>query len=69
MFAKDSEIHGSFLNNDIHALKELLKTETDINILDKTSRRVSHLAASYNSPCIQQLLSFPDIDANKPEKF
>jgi len=25
-----------------------------------------HLAASYNSPCIQHLLSFPGIDANKP---
>ena len=26
-----------------------------------------HLAASYNSPCFQQLLSFPGIDANKPD--
>jgi len=32
MFAKDSEIHGSFLNNEIHALKELLKTKTDLTI-------------------------------------
>jgi ankyrin repeat protein len=52
MFAKDSEIHSSFWNNDIHILKEILKTKTDINSLDKDGRIALHLAASYNSPCI-----------------
>jgi len=67
MLAENSEIHGSVLNNDIHALKEHLKKETDINTLDKGGRTALHLAASYNSPCIQQLLSYPGIDANKPD--
>jgi len=64
---KDSEILGSVLNNDIHAHKEILKEKTDRNNLDKSGRIDLHLAASYNSPCIQQLLSFPDIDTNKPD--
>jgi ankyrin repeat protein len=68
MLAKDSKIHGSVLSNDIHALMEILKTKTDINTLDKGGRRALHLAASYNSPCIKELLSFEDIDANKPDK-
>jgi ankyrin repeat protein len=54
--------------NDIHDLKEFLKkNKTDINTLDKGGRRALHLAASYNRPYIQQLLSFPGIDANKPD--
>jgi ankyrin repeat protein len=64
MFAKDSEIHFSVLRNDIHALKEMLKKKTDINSLDRGGRTALHLAASYNIPCIQQLLSFPGIDTN-----
>ena len=67
MLAEYSEIHGSVLNNDIHALEEILKKKTDINISDKGGRTVLHLAASYNSPCIQRLLTFPGIDANKPD--
>jgi ankyrin repeat protein len=67
MLAKYFEIHGSVLSNDNHAVKELLQKETDINTLDKGGRTALHLAASYNSPCIQQLLSFPAIDVNKPD--
>ena len=67
MFAKDSEIHRSVLSKDDHALKEILQKNTNINTLDKGGRTALHLAASYNSPCILQLLSFPGIDANKPD--
>ena len=67
MLVEDSEIHGSVLNSDVHALNEILKKKIDINILDKDGRTALHLAASYNSPCIQQLLSFPGIDSNKPD--
>jgi len=67
MLSENSEIHGFVLNNDIHALKEFVKKKTDINALDKGGRTALHLAASYNSPCIQQLLSFPGIDTNKAD--
>jgi ankyrin repeat protein len=67
MLAEDSEIHYSVLNNDIHALKEILKKKTGINILDKGGRTALHLAASYNRPYIQYLLSFPDINVNIPD--
>jgi len=67
MLAENYEIHDSVLDNDVHALKELLKKKTNINTLDKGGRTALHLAASYNSPCIQQLLSFPGIDANIPD--
>jgi hypothetical protein len=67
MLAENSEIHCSVLNNDIDALKEHLKKKTDINTLDKGGRTALHLAAFYNSPYIQQLLSFPGIKANKPD--
>jgi len=67
MLAENYEIHDSVLDNDTHALKELLKKKRDVNTLDKGGRTALHLAASYNSPCIQQLLSFPGIDANKPD--
>jgi len=67
MLADDSEIHGSVLNNDIDALNEILKKERDINTLDKGGRTALHLAASYNSQYIQQLVSFPGIDTNKPD--
>jgi len=67
MLAEDSEFHDSVLNN-IGALKELLKKETDINTLDKGGRTALHLAASYNNPCIQQLLSFPGTQINKADE-
>jgi hypothetical protein len=67
ILAKDSEILGSVLNNDIHAHKEILKEKTDLKNLDKGGRIVSHLAASYNSPRFQQLLSLPGIDTNKSD--
>jgi len=67
MLAEHSEIHVSVLNNDIHVLKEFLKMKTDINTLQKGGRTALHLAASYNSPYIQQLLTLPDIDAHKPD--
>jgi ankyrin repeat protein len=67
ILAEVSEIHGSVMNNDMHALKEFLKEKTNINTLDTGGRTALHLAASYNSPCIQQLLSYPGIDANKPD--
>jgi len=67
MLAEDYEVHDSVLNNDIQALKEILKKKTDINTLDRGGRTALHLAASYNSPCIHQLLTFPGIDANKQD--
>jgi ankyrin repeat protein len=65
ILANNSEIHGFMLSSNTHALNEHLKKKTDINTLDKGGRTALHLAASYNSPCIQQLLSFPAIDVNK----
>jgi len=67
MLAERSEIHDSVLNNDIHVLTEFLKKKIEINILDKSCRTALHLAASYNRPYIQLLLSFPGNDANKPD--
>ena len=67
MLAGDSEIHDAILNNDIDAFEELLKKETDINFPDKGGRTPLHLAASYNSPLTQKLLSFPGVDTNKPD--
>ena len=68
MLADNSRIHVSVLNNDIDALNEILKKETDINTLDKGGRTALHLAASHNSPYIQQLVSFQGIDTNKPDE-
>jgi ankyrin repeat protein len=68
ILANDSEIHVSVLNNDIHAFQKILKKKTDINTFDKGGRTALHLAASYNSLCIQQLLSFPGIHINKPDE-
>jgi len=67
MLAIHSEIHGSVLSNDDHAPREILQKETDINTLDKGGRTALHLAASYNSQYIKQLLSFPGTDVNKPD--
>jgi len=67
MLAESSEIHGFVLNNDVHALKENIKEKMDINSFDKGGRTALHLAASYNNPCIQQLLTFPGIAVNKPD--
>jgi ankyrin repeat protein len=55
------------LSNDDHAPREILQKETDINTLDKGGIRALHLAASYNSQYIQQLLSFRGTDVNKPD--
>jgi len=65
MLAEDSEIHCAILSNDISAVEEFLKRETDINISDKGGRTALHLAASYNSPLTQKLLSGPGVNANK----
>jgi ankyrin repeat protein len=67
MLAEDSEIHGAVLNNEIDAVEEFLKKNTDINFSDKGDRTALHLAASYNSQVIQNLLSFPNVDANIPD--
>jgi ankyrin repeat protein len=67
MLAEDSEIQGTILNNDINAVEEFLKKGTNINISDKGGRTALHLAASYNRPFTQKLLSFPGVDANKPD--
>jgi ankyrin repeat protein len=67
MLAEDSEIHGAVLNNDIDAVEEFLKKETNINVSDKGGRTALHLALSYNRPFTQKLLSFPGVDANKPD--
>jgi ankyrin repeat protein len=68
MLAEDSIIHDSILNNDIHSLELILKEKTNINSLDKGGRTALHLAASYNTPYIQQLLSILGTDANKPDE-
>jgi len=65
MLAEDSEIHGAILSNDISALEEFLEGETDINISDKGGRTSLHLAASYNSPFTQKLLSGSGVNPNK----
>jgi ankyrin repeat protein len=57
----------SILNNDIHALKEILKEKADINSLEKCGRTALPLAASYNRPYIQNLLSFPGVDLTIPD--
>jgi len=67
MLAEDSEIHGALLNNDINTVEEFLKKETNKNVSDKGGRKALHLAASYNRPFTQKLLSFPGVDANKPD--
>jgi len=67
MLAVNSEIHDYVLNNKIHAIKEFLEKKRDINTLDKGGRTALHLAASYNRSYIQQLLSYPGIDTNKPD--
>ena len=67
MLAEDSEIHGAVLNNDIDTVEEFLKKETNINASDKGCKTALHLAASYNRPFTQKLLSFPGVDANKPD--
>jgi len=67
MLAEDSEIHGAVFNNDIEAFQEFLKKEKNINISDKGGRTALHLAAAYNSPFTQKLLSFPGVEVNKPD--
>jgi ankyrin repeat protein len=67
MLAEDSEIHVAVLNNSISALEKSLKNKKGINTEDKGGRTALHLAASYNSPLIQKLLSFPGVDANKED--
>jgi len=67
MLAEEYEMHSTVLNSDISAVEEFLKNETNVNISDKGGRTALHLAASYNSPLIQKLLSFPGVDANIPD--
>jgi len=67
MLAGYSEIHCAIMDDDQSAVKEFLKKKTDLSISDKGGRTALHLAASYNSPVIQELLSFPNVDANKPD--
>jgi ankyrin repeat protein len=64
MLAEDCEIHGAVLNKDILAVEEFLKNGTDINVSDKGGRTALHLATSYNSPVMQNLLSFPAVDTS-----
>jgi ankyrin repeat protein len=69
MFAEEYEMRGVVLNNDTDAVKEFLKQGTKVNNTDKDSRTALHMAASYNSPVIQKLPTFPGADANKPDAF
>jgi ankyrin repeat protein len=64
MLAEESEIHIALFNNDIRALNDFLKEGKDVNIVDKGGRTALHLAASYNSPLTQTLLSVPNVDAS-----
>ena len=64
MLAEDSEIHVAVLNNNISAIQEFLKNKTDINTTDKGGRTALHLAASYNFPIVQQLMSIPGVESN-----
>jgi hypothetical protein len=54
--AEDYKIHCAVLNNDIDALEESLKMETNINLSDKGAL---HLAASYNRPFIKKAPVIP----------
>ena len=65
MLAEDSEIHGAVLSNEISTVEEMLKKKTGLNLSDKGGRTALHLAASYNRPFIQDLLSFRGVDVNK----
>ena len=56
-----------FLNKDIFAVEEFLMTTMDINSSDKGSRTALYLAASYNSPVTENILSVTDVNSNKPE--
>jgi ankyrin repeat protein len=67
MLAAGFEMHSAVLNNDIDAVEELLKIETNINLPDKGGRTALHLAAYYNRPITGKLLSIPVVDANKPD--
>jgi ankyrin repeat protein len=67
MLAEDFDIHGAVMKNDIDAVEEILKNDSNINLLDKGGRTALHLAIFYNIPFTQKLLSFPDIDVNKPD--
>jgi len=67
MLAEDSEIHGAVLNNNFSVVEEFLRNKADINTADKGGRTALHLAASYNCPIIQQLMSIPGVEVNKPD--
>ena len=62
MIAEVSEIHTAVFNNDVRTLEEILKEEYRANFADKGGRIALHLAASYNSPVMQTLLSVPGAD-------
>jgi ankyrin repeat protein len=62
MLAEESEIHVAVFNNDVRTLNEILKEEKKVNYSDKGGRTALHLAASYNSPLMQTLLSVPGAD-------
>jgi ankyrin repeat protein len=68
MLAEKFEIHGAVLNNDIAAVDKFLTEKRDLNAVDKGGRTALHLAASYNSPITQILLSAPNVDANKQDR-
>jgi len=62
MLAEESEIHMAVFNNDVRTLEDILKEEYKANFADRGGRTALHLAASYNSPVMQTLLSVTGAD-------
>jgi serine/threonine-protein phosphatase 6 regulatory ankyrin repeat subunit B len=68
MLAEGSEIHAAVFNNYVRTLKEVLKEEKKANFADKGGITALHLAASYNSPVMQTVLSVPGVETTVVDK-
>ncbi|PNF16237.1 hypothetical protein B7P43_G14914, partial [Cryptotermes secundus] len=68
ILAEDMPLHVAVLNNDIEAVDQLLKKETDVHCADKGGRTALHLAATYNRAVTQTLLSVPGADVNATDR-
>jgi ankyrin repeat protein len=64
MLAENFKLHDAVLNNDVKAVRNLLKEKTDINIVDNGGRTALHLAASYDSIITKTLLSVVGVVTN-----
>jgi hypothetical protein len=68
ILAEGFELHEAVLNNVLDAVNILLKEDnTHINNADRGGRTALHLAASYNSTIMKNLLSHKSVDTNKTD--